>query len=278
MDPRTLKSDFVMYRGMLTRMFTTPYTLRESWAMNVTKLGSTLYIEEDLSPEDIKRRSGSSDQHRELMYSGYRFESLCVLNEPPSSLSHEKLGAELEKRRDSIVNTNTEYCTVFRTRLGVHSIISGAEIDCIDGEKPAEFPNRHYRELKTANVLDTQHKIDNFERYKLLRFWAQSFISGTPTITVGYRDSDCILRAIEDIRTQDIPHRVKGKPRMWSANVCINFADMLLGFIKNSVTEEGPEFQYRISFDAGSDVIQLTALGPRKPFLTQEYISMVTGK
>ncbi|KAJ1667803.1 decapping endonuclease targeting mRNA [Coemansia sp. RSA 1646] len=277
-DPRIFQSDFVMFRGMLTRMFITPYTLRESWAMNATKLGSAIYIEEDLTSEKIADRRGSSDMHRKLTYGGYKFELLCMLNEPPNRLSPEKLEAELQNRHNAVVNTNTEYCSVFRTRLGAHSIISGAEIDCIDGEKPAEFPSRSYRELKTANVLDTERKVLMFERYKLLKFWAQSFIAGTPVVTVGYRNANGMLCGIEDIRTQDMPRRVREKPGMWTANVCMNFANMLLQFIKDCVVETGPEFQYRISYNSEDEEVQITPLGKCKPFLTEEFISKFSGK
>ncbi|KAI9504278.1 hypothetical protein BX070DRAFT_223757, partial [Coemansia spiralis] len=136
-DQQPFQADFVMYRGMLTRIFTTPYSLRDSWSMNATKIGSTIYIEEDVTPEKIAERNGSSDWHRKLMYSGYRFESLCVVSKPPDELVREELDKELQSRSNAVVNTNSEYCSVFRTRLGAHSIISGAEVDCIDGKKPA---------------------------------------------------------------------------------------------------------------------------------------------
>ncbi|KAJ1893114.1 decapping endonuclease targeting mRNA, partial [Coemansia sp. IMI 209127] len=233
-DPRLLQSDFVLFRGMLTRMFITPYCLRDSWAMNATRLGSTIYIEDDLSPEKLAEQEDVGDAHRKLQYAGYRFESLCTLNESPDRLSPEKLEAEIQNRQTRVVNTNAEYCSIFRTRLGQHSIISGAEIDCIDGEKPAEFPTRRYRELKTAYVLDTEHRIEIFRRHKLLKFWAQSFISGTPVVTVGYRDKDGMLRKVEDIRTQDIPRMVWGKPKMWEPSICMNFANELLQLIQES--------------------------------------------
>ncbi|KAJ2549529.1 decapping endonuclease targeting mRNA [Coemansia sp. RSA 1933] len=277
-DPRLLQSDFVMFRGMLTRMFVTPYSMRESWAMNATKFGSTIYIEDDLPPEKLAERGDMTDHHRKLAYSGYRFESLCMINEPPARLSPEKLNEELQNRQNSVVNTNTEYCTVFRTRLGPHSIISGAEIDCIDGEKPAEFPTRRYHELKTAYVLDTERKVETFERYKLLKFWAQSFISGTPVVTVGFRDADGMLRRVEDIRTEDMPRIVRGKQGMWTPNVCMNFANVLLEFINTNVVEPGPEFQYRISYEAEDQSIQIMPLGKCKPFLTEEFISEFSGK
>ncbi|KAJ2598333.1 decapping endonuclease targeting mRNA [Coemansia sp. RSA 1722] len=262
-------TDFVMYRGMLTRLFVTPYSLRDSWSMNATKVGHTIYIEDNVTQDTVEKRQGSSQQHEKLMYSGYKFESLCVLDKPASQSTDQDLAARL----DTTVNTHSEYCSVFRTRLGNHSIISGAEIDCIDGEKPNEFPSRMYRELKTASLLDNARKQESFDRFKLLKFWAQSFIAGIPMVTVGYRDSDGILRHVEDIRTQDMPRRVRGRRSMWEANVCMNFADQILGLIKETVKEQGPETQYRIAYCPQTQEIGIELLNAQKPFLTAEFIA-----
>ena len=37
-----------------------------------------------------------------------------------------------------------------------------------------------------------------YER-KLLKFWAQSFLLGVPTIIVGFRDQDGIVRSLEEL-------------------------------------------------------------------------------
>ncbi|KAJ1823994.1 decapping endonuclease targeting mRNA, partial [Coemansia sp. RSA 2599] len=264
-------TDFVMYRGMLTRLFTTPYSLREAWSMNATRIGRTVYIEDNVTQDVVERRQGSSQQHEKLMYSGYKFETLCVLDKPASQCTAQ----DLAKRPDAVVNTHSEYCSVFRTRLGGFSIISGAEVDCIDGEKPREFPSRLYRELKTVGLLDTPRKQESFDRFKLIKFWAQSFIAGIPVVTVGYRDSEGVLRHVEDIRTQDMPRRVRGQRSMWEANVCMNFAEQILGFIKEAVTEQGPETQYRIEYDPQTQDIGIELLTSQTttPFLTPDFIS-----
>ncbi|KAI8323844.1 RAI1-domain-containing protein [Martensiomyces pterosporus] len=266
-----------MYRGMLTRIFVTPYNTRDSWAMNATRVGNTIYIEDNVTPEAIAGRMSSSEKHQMLMYSGYKFETLCVIDKPPSQLDGSSDPA-LASRLDTIVDTHSEYCSVFRTRLGSHSIISGAEVDCIDREKPHEFPNRYYRELKTTGLLDSPRKVEMFERHKLIKFWAQSFIAGIPRVTVGYRDSDGTLRQIEEINTMEMPRRVRNKPRMWEASVCMNFADMVLQKIKDCVVDEGPETQYRISFDSASQEIEIAPLGKCKPFMTKEYIAVASAK
>lgn len=42
---------------------------------------------------------------------------------------------ELLARLDGIVDTNLQYCTVARTKIGQNSIIMGAEVDCTSGKK-----------------------------------------------------------------------------------------------------------------------------------------------
>ncbi|KAJ1855700.1 decapping endonuclease targeting mRNA [Coemansia sp. RSA 2703] len=266
--PSRPASDFVMYRGMLTRIFVTPYSLRDAWSMNATRIGQTIYIEDHVTDETIAQRGGSSEMHEKLMYSGYKFETLCVVPETPAT------DEMLKQRLEAVVDTHCEYCSVFETQLGSHRIVSGAEIDCIDGPKPDHHPSRLYRELKTAQILDTPRKRESFDRFKLLKFWAQSFIAGIPQVTVGYRDSDGVLRQVEDIRTQDMPRRVRGQPRMWDPNVCLNFADQVLTYIKTQVHMEGPETRYRITYDPQTQEVGVVSIDPPEPtFLTADFLA-----
>ncbi|KAJ1726535.1 decapping endonuclease targeting mRNA, partial [Coemansia biformis] len=274
---RKLQADFVTFRGTLTRFFITPYSLNDAWSINATRVGSTIYMEEDLTPERIAARESTDERHRRLEYSGYRFETLCVLDAAPESLAPQELAERLGTRADTAVNTNAEYCSVFRTQLGKHSIIAGAEVDCIDRAKPSEFPSRHYRELKTARLLDTARARSNFERFKLLRIWAQSFIAGIPAVTVGFRDDDGILRKTEDFKTLEIPNMVRNK-NMWQAAVCMNFANCVLDLIKAHVREEGPETQYRIAYEPESCGVQVYFLGKRTSFLTPEYLAALAAQ
>ncbi|KAJ2160495.1 decapping endonuclease targeting mRNA [Coemansia sp. RSA 552] len=267
------QADFVMYRGMLTRLFVTPFSLRDAWSMNATKVGSTIYIEDNVTDEQMAERQGASEIHKRLMYSGYKFETLCVVDKAPQTCSSSDLDALRAAQPQAVVNTNTEYCSVFRTQLGHHSIVSGAEVDCIDQPKPAQFPNRHYRELKTNKIIDSPRAQSNFERFKLLKFWAQSFIAGIPTVTVGFRDDDGVLRAHQTFETRQIPRLVRGKPRMWEANVCMNFADQVLQLVKDGVKEDGPETQYRIEYDPEDCTVHVRPLGKCPPFLTTEYLA-----
>ncbi|KAG0239220.1 Histone H2A.Z [Actinomortierella wolfii] len=120
---------------------------------------------------------------------------------------------ELVERREGIVNTNIQYCTVARTRLGEHSIILGAEVDCTQHRKkpPPYNPLDDYVELKTSRVITSEREQTSFEKFKLLKFWAQSYLAGVPTIVVGFRDDDGVVRELRTFKTAEIPQIVRGR-------------------------------------------------------------------
>ena len=43
-------------------------------------------------------------------------------------------------------------------------------------------------------------------RYKLMKWWAQSFLVGVPKIVCGFRDDDGIVKNLQSFRTSMIPH------------------------------------------------------------------------
>ena len=86
----------------------------------------------------------------------------------------------------------------------------------------------HWVELKTSAEIRNERDMYKYER-KLLKFWAQSFLLGVPTIIVGFRDQQGIVHRLEELDTASIPGKVKklGKGT-WDGNVCINFAAAFL--------------------------------------------------
>lgn len=86
----------------------------------------------------------------------------------------------------------------------------------------------HWVELKTSAEIRNERDMFKYER-KLLKFWAQSFLLGVPTIIVGFRDQQGIVHRVEEVDTASIPTKVKkvGKAS-WDGNICINFAGAFL--------------------------------------------------
>ncbi|KAJ1918943.1 decapping endonuclease targeting mRNA [Mycoemilia scoparia] len=244
------QADFVMYRGMMTRIFCTPFSRRDSWEMNASRYKGTIYIEDNVTAQRIEERKNVPEKQRRMMYWGYRFEQLATTTEPsPQTKSNDKAepspkphgyGRSQERQGfiktmaddpGEVVDTNREYCSIFRTQLGCHRIIMGAEIDCIEG------------------------------KFKLLKFWAQSFLAGIRKVVVGFRDKDGMLSNVETMHTREMARQVRGVKGMWEANVCMNFADNFLSWLGTAITIDDPNAVYRIRYAEPFQSVEVQYLG-----------------
>ena len=148
----------------------------------------------------------------------------------------------------NVTNTNEAYCSIVRTRLKDHSILIGAEVDCCLKDSKERSP-QNYIELKTTRIMHHYKQRQNFARYKLLKFWAQSFLAGLPKIVVGLRDDDGVVRELTTYQTMDIPGRCKEFQNSWDPNICMNFLDRLLSWLKHVVTIDDKNVVYMLSFE-----------------------------
>ncbi|RKP24557.1 RAI1 like PD-XK nuclease-domain-containing protein, partial [Syncephalis pseudoplumigaleata] len=169
-----------------------------------------------------------------MCYWGYKFETVSTLSKPASQLTPND--AELKSRKRETVNTNEQYCSVYRTRLGKHSMIMGAEVDCTADEKRPDRPSAGYIELKTSRVMQTEHDRYTFARNKLIKYWAQSYLAAVPKIIVGFRDDRGRVRSLGTYNTMEIPRSVRKLPNMWEPQICLNFVDRFLDWLSTVVT------------------------------------------
>jgi len=249
---------------------TAPFDNFAEFGMFATLYDGTIYIEEDF-PSRAAERAAEADQpppryqhpdqqSREMMtYWGYKFETLALIPTPPASTPPQ----EIEKHQRSVVSNHAQHCSIVTTSFGPHSLVLGGEVDGLLAPKPRdpETPIQ-WVELKTAEELPPparqQHRdILKFER-KLLKFWAQSFLLGVPKITVGFRSKAGILRALQTFNTHELPGMVRRGTNCWDGNVCINFATEFLGWLKETVTEEGV---YSIVLRKKSGVVEVKKVG-----------------
>lgn len=100
-----------------------------------------------------------------MSYWGYRFETLSTISKAPGDVKN-KEDAELRKRLTESANTNIQYCIVVKTRLGNHSILMGAEVDCCRDVKPTDpfAQPSNYIELKTSRVIESDRNQYSFDR------------------------------------------------------------------------------------------------------------------
>jgi len=93
-------------------------------------------------------------------------------------------------------------------------------------------------ELKVTRLLENDRQINSFERYKLLKWYCQSFLAGVPHITVGFRDDDGFVRKLQTFETLQIPRMVRGREsRLWDAKVALQFLERTLDWLDRTIPD-----------------------------------------
>ncbi|KAI0242431.1 Decapping and exoribonuclease protein [Lamellibrachia satsuma] len=220
-----LHTDFICWRGLLTKLLCTPYENRDGWQIAVTKYNDTLYLCEYETAERVQQKERETSRQQEMSYWGFKFEQYLTAKKPGQMPS-----------TDVAVNNNAAFCSVVRTRLHTHSLVFGGEVDCCQ-EHNGETK---YVELKTSREMYHANQERNFKRFKLIKWWAQSFLIGVPKIVSGFRDDDGVVHRLEEFKTQDIPRYCQDIDNSWNPSVCLNFCDQFLQHIKDTVTTDDP--------------------------------------
>ncbi|XP_073497926.1 decapping and exoribonuclease protein isoform X2 [Phyllobates terribilis] len=240
---RPVDRDFVTWRGHLTKILCTPYESQEGWILAVTLFKGTLYISERETAAAYRKRKERTREQEKLMYSGYKFESYMCVDSPD--------GAPCPSE---VVNTNEGFCSVLLGRLASHSFLVSGEVDCKDPSSTNPSPPSCYVELKTSAQIRTSHQQRSFHRYKLLKWWCQSFLLGIPLIVAGFRNPQGRIVSLEKFRTSEISHLVRGDRQSWDPAVCMNFCNAFLSYIKKVVTTDDPRVVFVFSWEPGEDV------------------------
>nr|KMM63886.1 rai1 [Coccidioides posadasii RMSCC 3488] len=216
------EADVITWRGMMTKLMTASFDNWNGFEMNATYYQGSIFIEENNEYKNAQKKiqleqrmpPGAPSQDR-MMYWGYKFETLSLIDEPWDAVSRETI----ESREHKIVNNNSQYCSVVRTGIGGVKLVIGGEVDAVWDCKP-----------------DRKDDPINW----LLKFWAQSFLLGVPKIVVGFRNEHGILQRLEEFQTHEIPGFVKRQGRgNWDGNICINFTAQLLEWIRGIINTEG---------------------------------------
>ncbi|PVU88880.1 hypothetical protein BB559_005331 [Furculomyces boomerangus] len=212
----------------------------------------------DINEDNYEKYDGSDDLiHKsakcatsDISDTDKNVESLVDGDDNPSN-SASTPRKKLRGNREEVVNNNVEYCSVYTVMFEKLRIIMGAEIDCIEGERPDSHPNRKYVELKTSKEINNERDKRSFERYKLLKYWAQSYLAGISKIFVGFRDPNLILRGSTMLNTHEIPRMVRGG-KLWDPRVCLNFAFKVLSWVCKTINTDDPNIVYRLKYNPDS--------------------------
>ena len=144
-------TNFITWRGMVTKMLCSPYNKTEPWKMAATLHKGSIYLSEIETEYARERTERQSAREQEMCYWGLKFEDymtasggmsgVCVYvsvmtssttpSDPPS-LNKGMLLPMSAVDRPGTVNCHKAFCTVVRTRMDTHSIIMVGEVDCYD--------------------------------------------------------------------------------------------------------------------------------------------------
>ncbi|KAG5647335.1 hypothetical protein DXG03_000403 [Asterophora parasitica] len=247
----------VAWRGVMTRILTSPYEDREGWELNVMSINGTLYFEEHLSEARLKEKNDMEPRHRQQTYYGYAFESYCTSETPKRTISP---NASDPLGWGGDVDTNVQWCSVVRTKLGNTRLLIGGEVDCVRGNYTHQTDT--FVELKTSLVIRGPPDEARFEK-KLLKFYFQSFLLGVPEILVGFRTPSGIVTTTQSFKTIQIPRMVRGKPGAWDPLICLDWGNSFLTFLKDVVRREGSQDAsvWRVKF-APQEGVSIDMLDP----------------
>ncbi|GIY09904.1 decapping and exoribonuclease protein [Caerostris darwini] len=225
---KTSKVDFISVRGTLALIMCTPYIdnfYRNSWEICASKYSG------------LKRQSW-----------GFKFEQYITTDTVDGVPDISSKTHQLE-----------EYCVVLKSILNSHTLLYKAEIDAVIPHRdlsPEISTTSSYIEIKTARSLKTETEKYYFYRYKMAYWWAQSYLAGISEIICGNRTDAGIINSIDVLRVSNFPKEAHG---MWSPDVCLNFCDKFLNFLKRVMIEDDPNVVYKFSYK-GKDKIYCTKL------------------
>jgi len=262
---RSLHTDIVCFRGLLTTLLCTPYERREGWEIEVVRWKSTIYLLQVDTEQKKRSRAEETDRQRVMSSWGYKFEQYMSSNSPGEAPNTE-----------APVNENEEFCCLFRTRVGRVSLVYGAEMDSYQAATKLKEEDRlnpeMFIEMKTSRELETDRQTRNFKRYKQLKWWAQSFLVGTRQILCGWRDDQGLVDRLQLFKVKDIPKNAVE----WKANVCANFLSTFLTMLKDRVTTDDLAIRYRITWDPWSGMqMDKEKVGPGDNFLPDWFVQEI---
>ncbi|KAK3877006.1 hypothetical protein Pcinc_018259 [Petrolisthes cinctipes] len=239
-----LSTDFVCFRGLLTELLCTPYETRDGWIICATRFRDTVYLCAYETPEKQAHRETETDMQKKMCSWGYKFEQYMID------------GSDVTEG----VNENEEYCCVVRSRLESHSLVYGAEVD---GADPSLYKTPHrdlsaFIELKTSKEVTSERDQNNMNRYKLKKWWSQSYLVGIPNVVCGLRDMEGIVHTLKMFKVDDMPQLAKNH---WRPHVMMNFMNKFLEFVKKNVQVDDPETVYKFEKEPNGGNITCTYLG-----------------
>lgn len=250
-DGARLDVDFVTSRGNLARILDIQNGKDgkgRKWTLLATRYRGTVY----LSHIEDNRDEEMSSFARRICYWGKRFE--VEVTAPPGQDSLLGYSRGNEEERYGPMKAYPGFFSVVRFQLEGHKIVLRAEIDA-QTQVLDELQIPDYVELKVATETIVRAPWA-FKRKRLVPWWCQSIVSGTPLIVYGIRDYDGHVKRIRQVRTDEIPDHV-GHENL-DKERCLLFLSDVLSWMKDIVLEEDVTEVYAFQWDPNTPANSVT--------------------
>ncbi|XP_054922285.1 decapping and exoribonuclease protein-like [Dermacentor andersoni] len=237
-SPRT---DFVCGRQVLAKVLCTPFAEKIGWRLVACRHRGIVYIHPIRPNTEVKQPLNDSPNWKPDRMRDYanRFCRLMTTSDP---------GASAEE--GEVCREDDAYNVVLRCQLGLHSIVLGAEVKAVDPSVQCEpGSTAGYVELKTNRKHYNKTQRNKFYKQKLIRWWAHCRLAGVPRTLCGIRDDNGIVLYIREIDVMKMPEMARGH---WSDDVCMNFCNRLLSFIKENVEGDDGRTAYLFEYTPSS--------------------------
>ncbi|XP_055352235.1 decapping and exoribonuclease protein-like [Paramacrobiotus metropolitanus] len=238
------QTDVVCWRGHLHTVMSTPYESAKfctGWIICACRIDGVIYLSHFDTASKAADKEIVDEKQAHFIYWGYKFEQY---------MTHP---ADDKAAFEEPVNNFHGFHAVLKGQVGATGLLFGAEMDCLDPLKKDAPPPRCYVELKTARRPDTQRQWQSHYNHKMCKIWAQSFVSGVPTVLIGYRDDAGNCVSTEEMPVARISKLAKEYGNSWSGGICLNFLDGFLRLVKRSVTEDYRHAVYKFEWNPGWD-------------------------
>jgi len=222
--PGTPQPHVVTWRGVLTKIMNAPFDNKTQWNILAIKHKGTIYLCEYKTDEQHDDLESLPHWVKKTFYWGRKVETFLTANEPGGP-----------PRPEEPVNENSEYVSVFRSQLGQIQLMYGAEVDCVDHTlDPEKYPSpSNFIEIKTQRELKDKQRKEVFRKYKLSKWWAQSFLAGIPRVMTAFRDDRGFVTNLDIIETQSMPRQAALEAYSWKPSTMLGFLERFLTFVRD---------------------------------------------
>ena len=233
-----LKYDVVAGRSTLVKIATAIYERKYPFEINAVTF-------RDCKTLFLSSRQTQTVQTEKHHYWGARFEAISTGRET--------------------VATESQFMTFFKRKVGPHTLLITAEMDCVLKSKSKKPPST-YVELKCREDV-TRNNYSRF-MFMYMRYWLQSHLVSVPTIVVGVRDKAGKLVKVDVLRTEKLPEICKqyrdNLEMGWNARKILDFLSFMLTQISR-VCEKNAGTTVRLKFDASKQLFTVR-LAPEDNF------------